>query len=78
MEAQGFSKENAEGMVKALQENQELVTKTDLKESVSTLRSEMKDMEIRLLGAINAQTWKFIGSIGLIAVLFKLAEMIIK
>jgi hypothetical protein len=85
LQAQGFTKENAEDMVKALQENQELATKSDMTELKSeiknigsSIRSEMKDLEIRLLGAMNAQIWKFLGSIGLIAALFKLAGMIIR
>ena len=47
-----------------------------LRKNVHQIPIDIKDLEIRLTREMNAQTWKFLGGLALIAVVFKIAEMI--
>lgn len=49
----------------------QLATKQDLATNILGL-------EVRLMKAMNDQTWKFIGGVALLGVIFKLAEMFLK
>lgn len=76
----GFTKENAESFVDAINEHDNVATKSDI-----------KDLEIRMLGefkkvsddfskvyqALNSMTWKFLGGIALLGVIFKFADYLI-
>lgn len=42
------------------------------------LDKRLAEQEVRILKAINEQTWKFVGSIALLGVIFKIAEMVWK
>lgn len=52
----------------------EIATKMD----ILTLRSDMKDLEIRVLKAINDQTKFYLAGLAFLGLIFKLAEMFIK
>lgn len=65
LNSHGFNESDAKLFVSALKENEDHATKADL-----------KDLEIRLLQAINNQTWKFLGGLALLGFAFKVADML--
>jgi len=68
LSAAGWDTRQAEALAEALTGNafDELATKSDLRELGSALRSEMKELELRLtirMGAMNAATIAILGAL---------------
>jgi hypothetical protein len=78
LEQQGFSKDNAKALIEYMSERDtEAATKGDIKDLKSEIKIDMGNLEVRILKEMRDQTWKFIGGLALVGVVFKLADLVI-
>jgi len=81
LEESGFSKQNATELISELEEQD---TRLATRQNISDLELRIHQMEVKMLQgflqvqeSMGAQTWRFLGALTVIGVVFKLAELII-
>lgn len=55
-----------------------LLLGSEIRNECSQLKKEVHDFQSHILKELNLQTWRYIGGLAAISILFKIAEMVIK